>query len=349
MEKPIILNLKNKKDKQIFRNLINKKVKIIDLFENQVRELCAIKKIKFSLDKVKMLDRNSLWIYYPWRNALMHILDKKNFRLVRLSRNAILIDEKEQKKLPKFRIGAAGLNVGGPVVLGLILQGFEKFKIADNDVFELANLNRFAAGLNLFDVGVNKTISIARHAYEIDPFINIETFENGLNENNLEEFLVKNRVDILIEEMDNLKLKIKIREVAKRYRIPVVMATGNGPNVIVDVERFDLSPNLPLLSGFLKQEVINKIFSDKEIQTIREKALLARDFMGKEFLIDRLNKAFNLIGKKIIGIPQISEVSFLRAGVLVYVIREILLNKKIKSGRYLFETTKIFQKPISKK
>jgi molybdopterin/thiamine biosynthesis adenylyltransferase len=347
IDKPLILNIKKPKDKKSFENLIKNKVKLIDFFEEQIKELCAVKKIKLTPRKANLLYKNSFWIYYPWHNVLFHTLDKNNFRAVRLSRNAVLISKDEQKRISKFRVGIAGLNVGSPVILSLVLQGFEKFKIADNDTFELSNLNRLSAGLSLLDVGLNKATLTCRYAYEIDPFLEIDSFNNGLNENNLKEFLLKKKINILVEEMDNLKLKVLIRELARKHRIPVVMATGNGSNVIVDVERYDLQPDLPLLSGFLTQDVIRRIFEGKSAEkSVREKILLARDFIGEKFLTQKLVSAFKLVGSKIAGIPQISEVSFLRAGVLGYIVRTILLNSNIRSGRYLFETDRIFQQPI---
>ncbi len=64
-----------------------------------------------------------------------------------------------------------------------------------------------------------------RHIYDINPFCEVTPYPEGISEKNLLEFLVKPKVDILVEEMDDLVLKIKIRELAKKTQ-----HTGNHGN-----------------------------------------------------------------------------------------------------------------------
>lgn len=308
-------------------------VKIVDFLDSQIKELIEIKKIPPG----NLID---VWIYYPWSRVLAHILNKEDYRLLRLSRNKNLITDEEQKKFSRQIIGIVGLNVGNSGALCIALEGgAEKMKFADNDVLELSNLNRFRAGLG--DLGINKAVLSAQQAYEIDPFIDIEIFDKGISDNNIDQFLTQPRIDLLIEEMDNLQLKIKIRERAKHHKIPVLMVTGNGPGLIIDIERFDIEPNLPLLNGYLKEDVINKISEMSSATSMQEKINLARDFMGAEFLTERLKLSFDLVGKKLVGIPQISESAFLRGAVLCYFAREIALNGSTPSGRYFLNLDSI--------
>lgn len=324
--KPEILDI-NKDKLKIDRLKSDKTVRVVDFFESQVEEFKKIKGPKFT--KVK-----GVWVYFPWNKLLVHILEKDDYRIVRLSRNKNLINESEQKKFSKQIMGIAGLNVGNPGAVCIALEGgAEKMKFADNDSLELSNFNRFKASLG--DLGINKAILSAQQVYEIDPFYELEIFEEGISEDNIDEFLTKPKIDLLIEEMDDLRLKIKIRERAKFYRIPVLMVTGNEAGLIVDIERFDIEQNLQLLNGYLKKDVVEKINKLSPKASIEEKANLARDFMGKELLASRLNKSFNLIGKGLIGIPQISESSFLRGAVLSYFSRQIAIGEEVISGRYL--------------
>ncbi|MDP3093303.1 MAG: ThiF family adenylyltransferase [bacterium] len=301
-------------------------VRVVDFLDDQIKELSKIKKMVSS----ELID---VWVYYPWNRALVRIVNKEDYRLLRLSRNKNLITDEEQEKFSRQTIGIAGLNVGNPGALCIILEGgAEKMKFADNDVLELSNLNRFRASLG--DLGVNKAVLSARQAYEIDPFIDIEIFDKGISEDNTDRFLTQPRIDLLIEEMDNLPLKIKIRERAKYYKIPVLMVTGNGPGLIIDVERFDLEPDLPLLNGYLKEDVINKVSALVDTTPMQERVMLARDFMGAEFLTERLRQSFDLVGKGLVGIPQTSESSFLRGAMLCYFARQIATNCLVPSGRY---------------
>ena len=203
-------------------------------------------------------------------------------------------------------------------------------KLADNDVLSLSNFNRFRAGLP--DLGLNKAVLTARQIWEINPFAKLELFENGIMPENIDQFLNKPKIDVLVEETDSLPLKIKIRELAKKHKIPTVMVTGNGENVIIDIERFDLEPKLPLMSGYLKQRVIDGIAAGPK--SFNEKIVLARDFMGVKYLNKRLVDSFDLVGSKLAGIPQIAESSFLRGAAIAYAVRQIATQNHIPSGRY---------------
>lgn len=320
---PQILDERRPSAARRLRQLLkNKSITIIDDLENEQKELTVLEK-----------NNKGFWIYYPWRSCIVHTPGKGSFRKVRISRNFNLIIDSEQKKFEKFRVGIAGLNAGNPAAVCIALEGGGKMmKLADPDPLTLSNLNRFRAGLA--DLGVNKAVLTARQVYEINPFASVEIWDKGLNEKTLSRFLTKPKVDILIEEMDDLKLKITIRELARKHRIPVIMVTGNGENVIVDVERYDLNSKLPLLNGLLKEEVYDKIMNSPRALGGREKIMLARDFMGKKFLVKRLLRSFNEVGVKLLGIPQLAESSFLRGAALCYLVRKISTGMTIPSGRY---------------
>jgi hypothetical protein len=230
-EKPIILNINKKRDYKLFLKLKKSKAKILDFYDNLLKEY-----YNQALSKKHNL-RKDIWIYYPWHHTAIHILPEKQFYYLKTCRNFNLITPQEQKKIKNALIGLTGLNVGNPAAIALTFQGFTKFKLADNDILELSNLNRFAAGLRLIDLNQSKTILTAKQIYDINPFCQIKIYPQGLNEKNLKDFLIKPKIDILTEEMDNLVLKIKIRELAKKYKIPVIMVTGNESDIILDIER----------------------------------------------------------------------------------------------------------------
>lgn len=336
-KKPIILNLKKFKDYKDFIHLKKKGAKIIDHFNGLWKEKNKnFKKLNIN-ENINI--KNGRWVYYPWHNSLIHILDRKTFYNLRISRNRGLISDEEQDTIKNFTVGIAGLNIGNPVAMSLTLQGFLKFKLADNDVLELSNLNRLASGFRLIDLYKNKTFLTAQQIYDIDPFAKIYIFPNGLTENNLNKFLLKPKINLLIEEMDNLYLKIKVRELAKKFKIPVIMATGNESNVILDIERYDISNRLKILNGYLVDAIKNRIINFTNTkETPEQKFLLARDFIGAKFLTNRMKNSFKLLSQgKLTGIPQLSEVSFQRAAILTLVTRKIAVGEKVPSGRYYFE------------
>ena len=280
-----------------------------------------------------------VWVCFPWKHTAVHTLEKKDYHAVRLSRNHDLITQEEQALLSEKRVAFAGLNVGNPAAVCMVQEGVGgTFAFADNDILGLSNLNRFRAGL--CEVGLNKAVLSAHQAYEIDPFVDIDLYPNGITPENLEEFL--EGADLFVEEMDNLPLKIITREQAKAKKIPTIMVTGNGGGCVLDIERYDLEPELEILSGELPAATREAILSGGSI-TPQEKMRLARDFMGEGTLTERLFLSFDKVGKTLIGIPQLSEASFLRGAVLTSVARSILLGDKVPSGRYSIQLSDIWK------
>src|SRR5262249_32643522 len=142
------------------------------------------------------------------------------------------------------RIGIVGLSVGQSVALTMALEGVGgAFRLADFDTLGLSNLNRLRAGVH--DLGINKAILAARQLFELDPYLDVQIFPEGITDANLEAFFtVGGPLDLLVEECDDLYAKVRLREEARRRRIPVVMDTSD--RGMIDVERFDREPGRPL-------------------------------------------------------------------------------------------------------
>lgn len=94
---------------------------------------------------------------------------------------------------------------------------------------------------------MEKTILTARDLYEIDPWLDIELYRDGLQPDDVDTFL--SGLDLVIEECDDLAMKVLVRERARVLRIPVVMETND--RGMLDVERFDREPDRPVLHGLL--------------------------------------------------------------------------------------------------
>lgn len=303
-------------------------IRQVDTYADQVKDFEKIQ----SLAGTPAEAGEGVWVYYPWREVMVHILPEEAYKIVRLSRNEPLITKDEQKKFAAATLGFAGLNVGNPGAVCTAQEGGgARFKLADLDPLDVSNMNRFRA--SLADLGVNKATLTARQIHEIDPFVDIELYEDGIQDDNIARFFDEPKIDVLVEEMDNLPLKIKIREEAKKRGVPVVMVTGNGAGLIVDIERYDLDPDLPILNGLLPDEVRQGIEAGpKEME---EFLVLARDFMdARDELVPRLRDSFSCVGKTLAGIPQIAEASFLRGALLAYCIRRIVVHGDLQSGRY---------------
>lgn len=340
--KPVLLSSVNlvdqKKLSQIRKRFRPKLIDLAPYHKQESLELYQLGKNKIN----KSVTGEFYWVWYPWLNQLVKLPSRQEFKYLRLSRNRNLVTEKEQQQFAKIKVGIAGMNIGYHAALCLALEGgAEYMKLADPDFVTLSSLNRFKA--RLIDVGENKAVITARQVYELDPFYQLEIYQSGIAKQNIRSFLTQPKINVLIEEMDQLPLKIEIRRLAKKYRIPVIMVTGNGSDVILDVERYDSNANLPLLNGLTKPGVIDRIkkISSQKLSP-REKGELAKDFLNVRRLAQRLEESFSGLGRTLPAIPQLAETSFLRGAVLSFAARQLALKRRLPSGRYFLEMEKIF-------
>jgi molybdopterin/thiamine biosynthesis adenylyltransferase len=142
------------------------------------------------------------------------------------SRNIGLVTEEEQLKLKEFTIAIPGMGgVGGAHLISLVRAGFEKFKIADGDIFELKNFNRqYGARNETLD---RKKVEVMREeALKINPNCSIEIFDAQITSENIDAFL--RGADLSLDALDAFEVdarRMLVNESLKRG-IPVV---GAGP------------------------------------------------------------------------------------------------------------------------
>lgn len=321
-------------------NEVPKDAKKVNAFDSALKELFFIENPHLKSgtppaeaplqEFLKNDDTKGIWVYYPWRNTAVHTLPEELYFKLRTSRNRNIINAKEQENYRNISVGVAGLSVGSAVVSAIAISGGSKnIKIADFDVLEVTNLNRIRA--TLLDIDSNKAEIAAKNAWELDPFANIEIFGDGLNPKNIEDFLLKPKVDVFVDEMDMINMKILSRLIAKENGIPVIMATDNGDGVIVDVERYDLEPEREIfhgLVGHMTEEDTKDIDFKKWLQ-------LATQIVDPEYLTPHMQESLLEIGKTIPAVPQIGTSASVAGSAISYVIRAIANGYDMPSGRYV--------------
>lgn len=314
---------------------------VIDIYESALRELFFIENPQLKKEfgeTVKRLeaflsDANvaELWIHYPWSNTLIRSVPEETYFKLRTARNRNIITAAEQLRYRNAVVGIAGLSVGSAILSALVISGGPKtLKIADFDVLETSNLNRVRATLP--DVGKNKAHVAARHIWELDPFADIHLCAEGVSRENLEAFLLHDPpLQIFIDAMDNLALKVFSRQLCREYHIPVLMATDNGDGVILDIERFDSEPARPLLHG-----LIDGISSEDLVNMDYERWLeLATRIVGPEYLTKSMQKSLPEIGRSLSALPQLGTAAMLAGSAVAYAVRRIVNREEVLSGRYL--------------
>ncbi len=318
--------------------------KIIDLYENLVSENFLIENppIYFqeeNLKKEKIKDflkshtENSLtfslgnWIVFESKKELYHLVDQKTLLLLRTIRNRNLITVEEQLTLYNKRISIAGLSVGSNVLMALVRIGIGKeYNIADYDTVSIHNLNR--ANYYLRDIDKSKIDLIEDQIISVDPYIKLNKFSSGLNEENLEKF-IKN-CDLVIDAFDNFKIKIDLRKIAKKFKKPVLSGFDVSRGAMVIIERYDKEPNLNLdfyLNGMNEEEIFKPSKNPKE----RTEKFI--NIIGKEHHDQRMLESVLNVGNTLTGYPQLVVATYLTASIWAIAATDILLGKNNKSVR----------------
>ncbi len=252
------------------------------------------------------------------------MLGPRAFSAVRLDRNRSLITTEEQALLGALRIGVAGLSVGHVIAHTLAAQGIcGELRLADFDRIALSNLNRVPA--TVLDLGLNKAEVAARRIAELDPYLPVRVLDVGLTADTVDEFL--DGLDVVVEECDSLDMKAILRERARARRIPVLMATSD--RGLVDVERFDLDPQRPILHGLLG----DLDFAGLAGMSSREKVPHLLRFLEAEQLSPRILASAVEIDRTLSTWPQVSGEVVLGATAIAEAVRRIGLGEELRSGR----------------
>ena len=224
----------------------------VDAFDRQLNELFLINNLRFVGQQKTLVYRTPEfksyclkkaddfgYIYYPWNLSLVKCVPESDYFKLKTNRNQALITAKEQVVLSKLKVGVFGMSVGSNIAFVLTQAGIaNEIVIADFDELDTTNLNRIWAGVH--QVGLNKAVIAARRIYEDNPFAKVTVLTKGISEEKLEELLRKKKLDLIVEEIDEMKMKIETRRLALRYKVPVLMITDNGDSAHLHIERYDL-------------------------------------------------------------------------------------------------------------
>lgn len=311
----------------------------LDLLEEMLDELTLNKKPqlksksdpaflqeRYELVKEKVSRINGIWVYYPWRNVIVRMLDEDDFIFLRTVRNHDKITESEQLTLKEKVVGIVGLSVGFAVLMSVALERVAgTIRIADFDSLDLSNLNRIFH--TVFDISENKAVIAKRRILELDPYLKIEIFTEGLTQSNVGIFFDNgtSKLDAIVDECDDGLVKLMIRENAKKHHVPVIMETSD--RSILDIERYDLDFNYPYLHGML--EGINK-----DVSTSRDILMCCIDFSK---ISERGKLSMSKVGIELRSWPQLASDVIIGGGSACAALRKIFLGQSMCSQRIYFD------------
>jgi molybdopterin/thiamine biosynthesis adenylyltransferase len=283
-------------------------------FEQQVADL----KTK------KPLALQGVWVYFPWDASLTHLLKEADFVSVRTARNTYLITPQEAAMYQQATVAIAGMSIGSSIALALGMQGVGgSLRLADMDTLALSNTNRILAGVT--ELGLPKVVMVARRLWEINPYLRIEIFQEGLTEKNITTFF--KGAQVIIDEVDSLAAKVRIREEAKKQKIPVVMAADCGESSILDVERYDHEPQPAFFHNRLGDLTV------EQVRQLHKKDIgrLIATHVGIENHNERMLYSLTEMGKSVVSWPQLGSTALLNAAAVAFCVRHVL------SGAPLFD------------
>ncbi len=264
------------------------------------------------------------WAYFPWRRTAVRLLGPAGFRRLRLDRNRHKITLPEQEELLARTIGIIGLSVGHAIAHALALEGLAgRLVLADFDRLELSNLNRVPA--TVLDLDVPKVVVAARRVAELDPYLDVEVWPDGVGRDTLDAFC--EQVDVVVEECDSLDVKLLVREAARRHRRPVVMETSD--RGLLDIERFDAEPDRPVFHGL----VDDLSADDLGGLPAREKAAGALRILEPAQLSARLAASLAEIEETVTTWPQLGGDVLLGGATAAAAVRALVRGPQPPSGR----------------
>ncbi|MFH1367167.1 MAG: ThiF family adenylyltransferase [Patescibacteria group bacterium] len=170
------------------------------------------------------------------------------------SRNIGILTNKEQGILKRSTVAIAGVGgIGGFTAERLVRLGIGYIKIADPELFEPTNLNR-QFGCYQSTLNKNKAIVIGRILKDINPFLKLDIYSEGINKANVGGFIKGSNV--VIEEVDYNALEATqlLHRECRREKIHIItsFAVGFGCSVFI------FSPTGISLDKFLKESISTK-------------------------------------------------------------------------------------------
>ncbi len=180
------------------------------------------------------------------------------------SRNNGITSKEEQQKLQKATVAIAGMGgVGGDYLITLLRAGIGNLKISDFDDFEMGNFNR-QYGATMSTIGRKKMEVMHELALDVNPQANFSTFDEGINESNLNEFL--GGVDVFVDAIEFFEIKTHqlIINACMERNIPVILGVplGFGVGVLIYTssgmsfdDYFDLDYDAPVEQQVLKMSL----------------------------------------------------------------------------------------------
>jgi len=269
-----------------------------------------------------------VWVFFPWSGELVRYPEEEDYYHLRTYRYRNLLTKEELETLRHKRCAVIGMSVGSNVALTLIRNGLcGAVALADLVSPNVSNIGR--AEFDMRDLCTSKLDAIAKRISHIDPFVEQLHLPNGLSDASLQE-LEDWHPDLVCDEVDDMKSSVHIRKFCRKIRAPFVSVSDVDDRVVLEICRFDQNPSQPLYAGMVSDKKA-QLLLDGKITGFAEEVYFGQS-IGFHYLSEKLVSSNLEIGKTLSGIPQLGTTSVISGGYAAAACRDILLNRKVKSG-----------------
>lgn len=260
-------------------------------------------------------------------------------RIALLTSNAKLLTDPDgqmsaeqiRDKLSGTVVGFIGASLGSNVIEGVVREMRPSVaKLADPDYLEATNLNRLQHGSlrylsssraarkdrkNGFETHfVNKAEFVAYENQLVDPYTDWYLYTEGVLPDNLDQFLLgkgkEPRLDYVVEEADDPRIKIEVRRRARKYGIPVLMASDLGHRSQVQFQDYAVNPSATLGYQIPDDELMRRLELSLNSGARTDMFELAKGLVGHDFVVDEYaNWIFQIGEQPTNSIPQSGSVA----------------------------------------
>ena len=151
------------------------------------------------------------------------------------SRNEIIIGKEKQELIYTKSVAIFGIGgVGSYVAESLARAGIQNLIIIDNDTISISNINRQILALHS-TVGKLKTEIMKDRLLDINPNINIITYNLFIENGNSKQILLDNKVDYIVDAIDTVQSKLELIKFANELNIPIISSMGTGNKLRPDL------------------------------------------------------------------------------------------------------------------
>lgn len=178
-----------------------------------------------------------------------------------LDRQLLLIGEDKCELIKSKTVVIIGVGgVGGYALETLIRCGVSNIIIVDYDTIDVTNINRQILATNK-TVGLKKIDVAKSRALEINPNINIITYDLKLDSSNLD-IIFNNKIDYIIDACDTIEVKKRliIESINRKIKLISSMGTGNRLDPtkfsICDIRKTSYDPIAKILRKFVNDNHI---------------------------------------------------------------------------------------------